>query len=67
MKIKTWCDGMYLMIVWLILSILILLDLSTLVEYKELINSLWLISIFSFMFPIDKSFIISKLLNKIYK
>lgn len=67
MKIKTWCDGMYLMIVWFILSILILLDLSALIEYKNLINSLWLISIFSFMLPIDKSFIISKLVNKIYK
>lgn len=67
MKIKTWCDGIYLMIVWLILSVLILLDLSALVEYKNLINSFWLISIFSSMFPIDKSFIVSKLLNKIYK
>lgn len=67
MKIKTWSDGMYLIIVWLILSVLILLDLSALVEYKNLINSFWLISIFSSMFPIDKSFIVSKLLNKIYK
>lgn len=67
MKIKTWSDGMYLIIVWLILSVLILLDLSALVEYKNLINSFWLISIFSFMLPIDKSFIVSKLLNKIYK
>lgn len=67
MKIKNWSDGMYLIIVWLILSILILLDLSALFEYKNLINSLWLISIFSFMLPIDKSFLISKLLNKIYK
>lgn len=67
MKIKTWCDGIYLIIVWLIISALLLLDLSALIEYKELINSFWLFSIFSFMFPIDKSFIISKLVNKIYK